>query len=74
MNVIKKTIKMPCSRNTTYHLFFLGDTHNGNICFDENKFKQNIEKIRSIHNAIVFGMGDYNDCINYLDPRLILKP
>jgi len=69
MNITKKIINIPNTRNFTYHLFFLGDLHNGNICFDEQQLKKDVDYIKKKKHSIVFGMGDYNDCINYLDPR-----
>lgn len=47
----------------------LGDLHLGNAGCDIDKFKRQVNYIKSKSNCYWIGMGDYLDCINYTDKR-----
>lgn len=53
-------------------IFFIGDVHVGNACFDEEAFKRDIKMIAETaksRTVIVIGMGDYVDAITVDDKK-----
>lgn len=53
-------------------VFFIGDVHVGNSCFDEYWFKKDIEMIRETaktRDVRIVGMGDYIDAITVDDKK-----
>lgn len=57
------------SRNGYCDLYGVGDIHLGSKACDEDKFREDIEKIRRNPYAYWVGIGDYLEAINYTDPR-----
>jgi hypothetical protein len=57
------------SRAAQYSIFPVGDIHIGAAACDEEKLRQDVEKIRSNKNAVWVGMGDYCDLIAHSDAR-----
>ena len=64
-----KRIKCSGSRNEWFYLIPIGDTHVGNIGFDEEKLRKLVQWIKEKKNVFWMGMGDYCECINYTDKR-----
>jgi len=68
METNKKTINFS-SADDWFHIIPLGDFHIGNIGFDIDKLKKTVKYIEDHDNIYWLGMGDYLDCITYMDKR-----
>src|SRR3972149_1398546 len=68
MELLEHRLKLS-SRQGYFNLYGVGDIHLGNYACDEDRLKDDIEKIRKDPYAYWIGMGDYTDCINITDKR-----
>jgi hypothetical protein len=64
-----KIIKCKGLRNEWFYLIPIGDTHIGNLGFDEQKLRKLVKWIKEKKNVFWIGMGDYCECISYTDKR-----
>lgn len=69
MQLNVKKIKCSGSRKEWFYLIPIGDTHIGNMGFDEEKLRKLVKWISEKKNVYWMGMGDYCECINYTDKR-----
>ena len=69
MQINIKKIKCTGSRNQWFYLIPIGDTHIGNMGFDEQKLRKLVKWISEKENTFWIGMGDYCECINIDDKR-----
>lgn len=61
------------SNNTVVSIYPLGDIHVGAKGFDEQRFKQYVDRIAADPLAYWIGLGDYADLITTKDPRSIMN-
>lgn len=61
------------SRNNWYYVVPIGDTHVGNVGFDEQKLRALVQWIKEKENVLWLGMGDYCECIMMGDKRFDIK-
>lgn len=69
MQVNVKKIRCKGSYKEWFYLIPIGDTHIGNIGFDEQKLRKLVKWIAEKKNVFWIGMGDYCECINISDKR-----
>lgn len=67
MEVINQTIIY--KRGQTFHLYPLGDIHEGSNASDERAIQGKVTEVKDRKDAYWFGMGDYADCIFKDDKR-----
>ena len=68
METNKKIIEFT-STDEWFHIIPLGDFHIGNIGFDRPKLEKTVNYIEEHDNIYWLGMGDFLDCITYIDKR-----
>lgn len=69
MQVNIKKIRCTGSLKEWFYVIPIGDTHIGNLGFDEQKLRKLVAWMVKKKNVFWIGMGDFCECINYTDKR-----